>query len=122
MDTLLHAKEKSGKTFSQIGRECGLTNLYTAAMFYNQQQLKPATADALARAVPALSPGLVDEMQKAPARRYVRVCDPGKSVSDARLFSGVHAPTPAPCPFSHTPFNGWWIHPDLVGPAGMIRI
>ena len=30
------AKEKSGKSFSQIGKECGLTNVYTASLFYNQ--------------------------------------------------------------------------------------
>lgn len=33
---LLHAKESSGKTFTQIAEEVGLTNIYTAQLFYNQ--------------------------------------------------------------------------------------
>ena len=33
---LLLAKEASGKTFNQIAKECGLTNLYTAQLFFNQ--------------------------------------------------------------------------------------
>ena len=41
VDMLLEAKEKTGKTFTEIGQEIGCTNFYTAALFYNQQQLKP---------------------------------------------------------------------------------
>ena len=41
IDMLLVAKEKAGKTFTEIGQEIGCTNFYTAALFYNQQQLKP---------------------------------------------------------------------------------
>ena len=33
---LLLAKEASGKTFNQIAKECGLTNLYTAQLFFAQ--------------------------------------------------------------------------------------
>ena len=33
---LLAAKEASGKTFTQISQEIGLTNAYTAQLFYNQ--------------------------------------------------------------------------------------
>lgn len=33
---LLAAKEASGKTFSQIAEEVGLTNVYCAQLFYNQ--------------------------------------------------------------------------------------
>ena len=33
---LLAAKEATGKTFTQISREVGLTNVYTAQLFYNQ--------------------------------------------------------------------------------------
>lgn len=33
---LLAAKEASGKTFTQISKEVGLTNVYTAQLFYNQ--------------------------------------------------------------------------------------
>lgn len=33
---LLSAKEATGKTFTQISKEVGLTNVYTAQLFYNQ--------------------------------------------------------------------------------------
>lgn len=33
---LLAAKEASGKTFTQISQEIGLTNAFTAQLFYNQ--------------------------------------------------------------------------------------
>lgn len=33
---LLAAKEATGKTFTQISKEVGLTNVYTAQLFYNQ--------------------------------------------------------------------------------------
>lgn len=33
---LLAAKEASGKTFTQISKEIGLTNAYTAQIFHNQ--------------------------------------------------------------------------------------
>jgi cyanate lyase len=33
---LLKAKEASGKTFSQIAKAVGLTNIYTAQLFYHQ--------------------------------------------------------------------------------------
>jgi hypothetical protein len=33
---LLAAKEASGKTFTQIGKEIGRTNLYTTQLFFNQ--------------------------------------------------------------------------------------
>lgn len=33
---LLSAKEDSGKSFTEIGRELGLTNMYTAQLFHNQ--------------------------------------------------------------------------------------
>ncbi|GAX75498.1 hypothetical protein CEUSTIGMA_g2941.t1 [Chlamydomonas eustigma] len=69
VDKLLGAKEASGKSFSQIGKEIGCTNFYTAALFYNQQQLKPETAKALAQAVPDVQP-MLEEMMKAPSRRF----------------------------------------------------
>lgn len=37
---LLAAKEASGKTFTQISTEIGLTNAFTAQLFYNQ--VKPS--------------------------------------------------------------------------------
>ena len=33
---LLTAKENTGKTFTQIAKEVGLTNVHTAQLFYNQ--------------------------------------------------------------------------------------
>ena len=76
IDRLLTAKEKSKKTFTQIGKEIDCTNFYTAALFHNQQQLKPETAGALLKAVPALAEdaGLLEEMQKAPSRRSEAYC------------------------------------------------
>lgn len=67
---LLAAKEKSGKTFSQIADECGLTNVYATQLFFNQQQLQPATVAALRKAVPALTDEDVAHMQRAPHRAF----------------------------------------------------
>ena len=36
MKQLLEAKQASGKTYSEIANEVGLTNLYTAQLFQNQ--------------------------------------------------------------------------------------
>lgn len=36
VERLLGAKEQSGKTFTQIAKEVGLTNIYTAQLFYHQ--------------------------------------------------------------------------------------
>eukprot|EP00195_Chlamydomonas_chlamydogama_P007229 CAMPEP_0202900666 /NCGR_PEP_ID=MMETSP1392-20130828/11971_1 /ASSEMBLY_ACC=CAM_ASM_000868 /TAXON_ID=225041 /ORGANISM="Chlamydomonas chlamydogama, Strain SAG 11-48b" /LENGTH=200 /DNA_ID=CAMNT_0049587103 /DNA_START=27 /DNA_END=629 /DNA_ORIENTATION=- len=70
VDRLLDAKEKSGKSFTQIASEIGCTNIYTAALFYNQQQLKEGTAQALQQAVPQLSESDLKEMMRAPSRRF----------------------------------------------------
>ncbi|KIZ06424.1 cyanate lyase [Monoraphidium neglectum] len=67
---LITAKEKSGKTFSQIADEVGLTNVYTAQLFFNQQQLQPNTVAALRKAVPALTDDDVDDMQRVPHRSF----------------------------------------------------
>ncbi|KAK9827998.1 hypothetical protein WJX81_007030 [Elliptochloris bilobata] len=67
---LLLAKEASGKTFNQIAKECGLTNLYTAQLFFNQAQLKEATAPKLKAAVPGLDYVTLAAMKKAPIRMY----------------------------------------------------
>lgn len=68
---LLKAKEASGKSFTDIANEIGCTNIYTAALFHNQHQLKSGkTEELLVAAVPALKEdGLIDEMKKAPWRR-----------------------------------------------------
>eukprot|EP00243_Klebsormidium_subtile_P004042 TRINITY_DN17816_c0_g1_i1.p1 TRINITY_DN17816_c0_g1~~TRINITY_DN17816_c0_g1_i1.p1 ORF type:complete len:164 (+),score=55.12 TRINITY_DN17816_c0_g1_i1:220-711(+) len=67
---LLAAKAKSGKTYDQIAKEVGLTNAYTAQLFFNQAQLKPDTAPKLKAAVPDLSDADVEEMKKEPMRAY----------------------------------------------------
>jgi cyanate lyase len=67
---LIAAKEASGKSFTQISKEVGLTNLYTAQLFYNQAQLKEATIDKLRKAVPALTDDMVQHMKRCPMRSW----------------------------------------------------
>eukprot|EP00884_Botryococcus_braunii_P014112 jgi/Botrbrau1/22701/Bobra.0132s0040.1 len=70
VDGLLAAKEASGKTFSQIAEETGLTNLYTAQLFYGQAQLKPDREASLRQAVPALTQDQVDAIKRCPNRSF----------------------------------------------------
>jgi cyanate lyase len=72
VNRLLKAKQASGKSFTEIATEIGCTNLYTTALFYNQHQLKAGrTEELLIAAVPALKEdGLIEEMKKAPWRRF----------------------------------------------------
>ena len=58
---LLLAKEASGKTFNQIAKECGLTNLYTAQLFFAQVSC-PAWG-------PCDQSGAVQQPQSAPPAR-----------------------------------------------------
>jgi len=51
-------------------QELGLTNVYTAQLFYHQQQLQPGTSAALQAAVPALTEEDLSDMQRAPVRRF----------------------------------------------------
>lgn len=67
---LMAAKAKSGKSFSDIGAETGLTNVYVAQLLRRQAQLKPDTAASLRAAIPALSEELVDLMMQPPFRSY----------------------------------------------------
>lgn len=67
---LLAAKEASGKTFSDIAAEVGLTNVYCTQLFFNQQQLQPNTADALRAAVPDLEDEDIEAMMRAPMRSF----------------------------------------------------
>ena len=70
VNRLLRAKEASGKSFTEIAKEIHCTNLYTAALFYNQHQLKPGkTEELLIAAVPELKDD-IEEMKKAPWRRF----------------------------------------------------
>ncbi|KAK9832326.1 hypothetical protein WJX74_006380 [Apatococcus lobatus] len=70
VNSLLAAKEASGKTFTQISKEIGLTNAFTAQLFYNQAQLKKGTVDKLRKAVPDLNDAQIEVMQRCPMRGY----------------------------------------------------
>ncbi|KAL3687752.1 hypothetical protein R1sor_014061 [Riccia sorocarpa] len=67
---LLQAKRESGKTFSQIAEATGLTNVYVAQLFRRQAHLKPSSVEALKKAVPQLTPGMIQQMQEIPLRSY----------------------------------------------------
>lgn len=67
---LLAAKEASGKTFTQISKEIGLTNAYTAQLFHNQAQLKAGREELLRKACPALTDELISAMKRSPMRSY----------------------------------------------------
>eukprot|EP00871_Galdieria_phlegrea_P000766 jgi/Galph1/1690/GphlegSOOS_G367.1 len=67
---LLAAKEASGKTFDEIAKDCGLTNAYTAQLFFSQAQLKPDTAPKLKRAVPGITDEDLMALQKFPMRSF----------------------------------------------------
>ena len=47
---LLEAKQASGKTYTEIAKEVGLTNLYTAQLFQNQVHVPPSSLVYLANA------------------------------------------------------------------------
>ncbi|KAL3329115.1 hypothetical protein AABB24_036293 [Solanum stoloniferum] len=68
--SLMSVKQKSGKTFSQIAEETGLTNVYVAQLLRRQAQLKPETAPKLKAALPLLSDQQIHEMMVAPLRSY----------------------------------------------------
>lgn len=67
---LLQAKESSGKSFTQIAKEIGCSNVYTAQLFYNQSQLHEGQAGPLKAAVPGISEEDLKLMTKSPTRRY----------------------------------------------------
>uniref|UniRef100_A0A0E0EYS7 Cyanate hydratase n=1 Tax=Oryza meridionalis TaxID=40149 RepID=A0A0E0EYS7_9ORYZ len=67
---LMAAKAESRKSFSEIGEEAGLTNVYVAQLLRRQAQLKPETAPALRAAVPGLTDDLVALMMEPPFRSY----------------------------------------------------
>ncbi|OIT34143.1 PREDICTED: cyanate hydratase isoform X2 [Nicotiana attenuata] len=68
--SLMSVKQKSGKTFSQIAEETGLTNVYVAQLLRRQAQLKPETAPKLKAALPSLSDEQLHDMMEAPLRSY----------------------------------------------------
>ncbi|CAK0737267.1 hypothetical protein CVIRNUC_000883 [Coccomyxa viridis] len=67
---LLEAKQASGKTYTEIAKEVGLTNLYTAQLFQHQAELKEGTAPLLQKAVPGLTNDLVAQMKVSPLRQF----------------------------------------------------
>ncbi|XP_059447200.1 cyanate hydratase [Corylus avellana] len=67
---LLAVKRKSGKSYSQIAEETGLTNVYVAQLLRRQAQLKPDTALVLRAALPDLTDDLLQEMMRPPMRSY----------------------------------------------------
>lgn len=67
---LLAAKAASCKSFTQISKEVGLTNAYTAQLFHNQAQLKAGREEAIRKACPALTDELINVMKASPMRGY----------------------------------------------------
>lgn len=67
---LLKAKYLSGKTFSEIGNELKVTNLYAAQLFHNQAQLTEHMTESLLVAVPEVGRHLARFMQQPPMRSF----------------------------------------------------
>ncbi|XP_056866354.1 cyanate hydratase isoform X2 [Raphanus sativus] len=67
---LLTVKSASGKTYSQLAEETGLTNVYVAQLLRRQAQLKPDTVPKLREALPALTDELIAAMVSPPWRSY----------------------------------------------------
>ena len=67
---LLQAKESSGKSFTQIAKETGLTNAYVAQLFHRQAPLPGPMAETLQRSVPSLTDDHIHAMKKIPLRSY----------------------------------------------------
>ncbi|KAK9672937.1 hypothetical protein RND81_12G135800 [Saponaria officinalis] len=70
VEKLQEVKDKSGKTYTQIAEQTGLTNVYVAQLVRRQAHLKPDTAPLLRAALPGLTDNLVNEMSKPPFRSY----------------------------------------------------
>jgi len=84
---LLRAKEKSGKTFDQLAEALGYTNVYTAALFYNQAPLDSKKAQKLKELVPDLTDDVITAMQKIPP---LRTFDP-KQFQDPTIYRLLEA-------------------------------
>ncbi|MCO5581515.1 hypothetical protein L7F22_035400 [Adiantum nelumboides] len=67
---LLQAKEQTGKTFTQIAAEVGITNAYAAQLFHRQAPLPESLFVPLHQAVPTLSSELLHKMKVIPMRSY----------------------------------------------------
>uniref|UniRef100_A0A7N0TYV7 Cyanate hydratase n=1 Tax=Kalanchoe fedtschenkoi TaxID=63787 RepID=A0A7N0TYV7_KALFE len=69
VNRLAAVKRSSGKSYSQIASETGLTNVYVAQLFKRQAQLSKDAAVKLRAAVPHLTDDLVEEMMLTPPLR-----------------------------------------------------
>ncbi|XP_043691844.1 cyanate hydratase-like [Telopea speciosissima] len=67
---LLAVKQKSGKSYSEIAEETGLTNVNVGQLLRRQAQLKPCTATKLRASLPDLTDDLIHEMMTPPMRSY----------------------------------------------------
>lgn len=67
---LMAAKRRSGKTYSEIAAETGLTNVYVAQLLRRQAPLTLATAAKLQQSLPELDQELVQAMLATPLRSY----------------------------------------------------
>ncbi|XP_019181438.1 PREDICTED: cyanate hydratase [Ipomoea nil] len=68
--SLQDVRRNSGKTYSQIAAETGLTNVYVAQLLKRQAQLKPETVPKLREALPSLVDHQIQEMMRPPMRSY----------------------------------------------------
>ncbi|KAG2403640.1 Cyanate hydratase [Vigna angularis] len=68
--SLQAVKRESGKSYNQLAKETGLTNVYVAQLLRRQAQLKPDTAPRLREALPDLTEYLMREMMRPPLRSY----------------------------------------------------
>ena len=57
-------------SFDDLATKLGLTNTYTAQIFFGQAQLKPKTADKLKATLPGLTDADLAAMQGAPMRGF----------------------------------------------------
>lgn len=70
VEELLEAKKASKKSFTTIGEEVGYTNLYVAQIFHRQAPLMESGVEALKKAVPQLTPELIEKMKEIPQRTF----------------------------------------------------
>ncbi|XP_043691840.1 cyanate hydratase-like isoform X2 [Telopea speciosissima] len=70
VNRLLAVKQKSGKSYSVIAEETGLTNVYVGQLLRRQAQLKPSTVPKLRASLPDLTDDLIQEMMAPPMRSY----------------------------------------------------
>lgn len=63
-------KYRSGKSYNQIAKETGLTNVYVAQLLKRQAKLNPETAPKLQASLPDLSQSHLQEMMRPLMRSY----------------------------------------------------